>query len=531
MLSTPDSPSLYVGLGCSTQSFSAVVLEVGRDLRHIVCQHALQFDRDFPSYGTTSGVHRGADRREVWSSPVMWADALDRMMAAIADALGPDRARIAAIAGSGQQHGSIYLNARAEEVWRGLDPSRGLAGQLHGTFTREQAPVWMDESTSVQCREIEQALGGAEATAQLTGSSAYERFTGPQIRKFFQQHPGEYRNTRRIHLVSSYLASLLVGADAPLDPGDGAGTNLMDLRAGRWSRSALEATAADLEARLPALQPSWTIAGTLSPFWRQRHGLPAASAVAWSGDNPCSRVGTGIIGEGRLAISLGTSDTVFACTPEPRAGASHVFGSPAGGFMSLVCFRNGSLARERIRDEHGLDWQRFSQALAASPPGNGGALMLPWFEPEITPHVSTPGVRRFALDAHDAAGNVRAVVEAQMMAMANHSEHVSQASVDRIIATGGASANRSILQVMADVFGADVYSLDVGNSACLGAALRAFHAHCLADGHPVPWPDVVKGFTDPRPDSRVTPIESHTAVYARLRPRYAELERQAAGGS
>ena len=131
-----------------------------------------------------------------------------------------------------------------------------------------------------------------------------------------------------------------------------------------------------------------SIAGPLSQYWQRRYGFPPAAVVAWSGDNPCSLVGTGIVDEGRLAISLGTSDTVFAFTREPREGASHVFGSPAGGFMNLVCFRNGSLARERIRDEHGLDWDGFSRALEQSPAGNGGALMLPWFEPEITPHVA-----------------------------------------------------------------------------------------------------------------------------------------------
>jgi len=102
--------------------------------------------------------------------------------------------------------------------------------------------------------------------------------------------------------------------------------------------------------------------------------------------------------------------------------------------------------------------------------------MLPWFEPEITPPVSRPGVRRFDLDEHDSSGNVRALVEAQMMSMAIHSRWMG-VEVKTIHATGGASANRAILQVMADVFGADVYQFDVGNSACLGAALRAFHAH------------------------------------------------------
>ena len=38
---------------------------------------------------------------------------------------------------------------------------------------------------------------------------------------------------------------------------------------------------------------------------------------------------------------------------EPRVdstGTGHVFGSPTGEFMGLTCFKNGSLARERIRD-------------------------------------------------------------------------------------------------------------------------------------------------------------------------------------
>jgi xylulokinase len=62
---------------------------------------------------------------------------------------------------------------------------------------------------------------------------------------------------------------------------------------------------------------------------------------------------------GNVVISLGTSDTFFAAMPGPKTdpgGFGHVFGNPAGGFMSLICFRNGSLAREALRDRLGLDW-------------------------------------------------------------------------------------------------------------------------------------------------------------------------------
>jgi xylulokinase len=518
---------LYLGIDSSTQGLTAIVLEIDRDSRRIVFQHTLNFDRDVPEYGTSAGVFRGDDPREVWSSPLLWADALERMVGVITGALGDEVTRIEAISGSAQQHGSVYLNRTAADVWRTLDPHRALAPQLARTFSRDRSPVWLDASTTDQCREIERLLGGAEATARLTGSRAYERFTGPQIRKFAERDPVAYAETSRVHLVSSYLASLLAGCDAPIDPGDGAGMNLMDITSLHWLPAALDATAPGLAARLPGLAPSSTNVGSLSSYWQRRYGLPAASVIAWSGDNPCSLVGTGIVDETRLAVSLGTSDTVFAFTPTPGVKASHVFGAPTGGYMSLVCCRNGSLTRERIRDEHRLDWPGFTRALAETPPGNDGAMMLPWFEPEITPHVAAAGVRRFDLDPADAARNVRAVVEAQMMAMANHADGVAEGRFQRIIATGGAATNRAILQVMADVFGVDVYPLESSNSACLGAALRAYHAERLSHGESIPWSEVVRGFTDSRDEDRVSPLSANVELYARLRRVYAQREAEA----
>ena len=82
-----------------------------------------------------------------------------------------------------------------------------------------------------------------------------------------------------------------------------------------------------------------------------------------------------------------------------RTGTGHVFGAPTGDYMGLTCFKNGSLARERIRDAFGLSWDSFSEALRRTPPGNGGRILLPWFEPEITPPVPTPGVHRYGLGA------------------------------------------------------------------------------------------------------------------------------------
>jgi len=206
----------------------------------------------------------------------------------------------------------------------------------------------------------------------------------------------------------------------------------------------------------------------------------------------------------------------------------HVFGSPTGGYMPLICCKNGSLAREAVRNQFGLDWPGFSDALGRRPAGNGGAILLPWFDAEITPTVLEPGARRYGLDRTDAAENVRAVVEAQMLSLAIHSEWMG-VRVNRIHATGGASQNPAILQVMADVFGAEVCVVGGGNAAALGAALRAYHAEQRALGREMPWDEVVAGFTEPWPASTVHPIPEHVAVYAEMRKAYKACEAHALG--
>jgi xylulokinase len=305
----------------------------------------------------------------------------------------------------------------------------------------------------------------------------------------------------------------------------------MDLRMRQWSPVALDATAPGLAAKLPPIAESWTDLGPLSPFWQQRHGLPAARVIVWSGDNPCSLVGTGLVHEGVVAVSLGTSDTVFGPMREPRVdptGTGHVFRAPTGDYMGLTCFANGSLARERLRDAVGRGWQGFSDALRGTPPGNRGTILLPWFVPEITPHVAAPGARRYGPPSSEPAADVRAVVEGQMMAMAAHARWMGVA-IATIHATGGASVNADVLQVMADVFGAEVYRFEAGNSAALGAALRAWHADERAAGHERDWDDVVAGLAEPVASSRVSPRPELRTLYDDMLDVRAACEAHALG--
>ena len=519
--------NLYLGLDSSTQSLSAIIIDL--DTRKVVFDDSVNYDESLPHYGTQNGVLENADPKVVHSPPLMWVEALDLLFDKIKTE-GVPLGDIQAISGSGQQHGSVYLKAEAANALSNLDSSKSLVENLEDIFSRDTSPIWMDSSTRTECDEICNALGGLQATAEATGSTTFERFTGPQIRKFYKTEPNAYNNTAHIALVSSFMASIIAGKIAPIDHGDGAGMNLMDIQSKSWHSAALDATAPGLSDRLPPLAESWKVIGPVSPYFADKYGVnPSAQALAWSGDNPNSVVGLGLIREGLVAISLGTSDTYFgtmkACKTDPR-GEGHVFVSPTGDYMTLICFKNGSLAREAIREAHNLDWNGFAQALQSTPSGNDGKIMLPYFEPEIVPNVLNPGVHRFDLDENDASGNCRAVVEAQMMSMRIHSEWMG-VRPSAIYVTGGASVNPEIIQIMADVQNCPIHQFEVTNSAALGAALRAAHGHLNASGQNTSWETILQGIAEPTPGSIVEP--SNTDIYNDLVKKYAECEQSALG--
>jgi len=520
----------FLGLDSSTQGLTAVVIdyETGE-----ILLHQIKYEERLPKYGTTSGFYN-LGNNVFHSSPLMWADALDLMFEDLKK-LGVDFAEIAAISGSGQQHGSIYLNCKGRKILESLSPDSSLAENLRGAFSRETSPIWMDSSTETECREIREALGGTSKAIAKTGSDVFERFTGPQIRAFYKRDPGSYSNTTDIALVSSYMASLLKGGIVPIDPGDGAGMSLMDIRTKNWLEEAVFATAPDLENKLPPIRPSNTFIGLMSNYFVSKYGFkPNTEIFCWSGDNPNSLIGTGAVRPGQITISLGTSDTLFAYMPELKTdpnGEGHVFGAPTGDYMAMIVFKNASLIRERLKNEYlgaSASWEDFSDALRSTPVGNNGRIMLPYFVAEIVPRVNNPRVYRYGgLTEEDGMSNIRALVEAQMMTMYLHSRWIG-GEFKEIHVTGGASQNREILRIMSDVFGSTVKAYRVTNSAALGAAIRAAHAYLHRHGQKVNWDELVDRFVIA--EFEVEPVRKNNAIYRELIPLYKMCEDHALRG-
>jgi xylulokinase len=512
--------SYALGLDASTQSFSALVIDVDQDT--VVAEASVNFGERLPQYNAPSGFIPGGEKGEVHADPRMWLDALELLLTDLSELC--DLSKISAISGAGQQHGSVYLNDKWFYEVDSLSASNSLSEQLSETFSRPSSPIWMDTSTGEECREIAAAVGGDAVVGAKSGSIAIERFTGPQIRRFFKEEPTAYAATSRIHLVSSFICSVLIGADAPIDTGDGAGMNLVNIDTWDWDADLLEATAPDLRQKLPDVQPGDHVAGNLSDYFIEKYGFSATVPVTiFTGDNPSSLVGMGASQPGKVVVSLGTSDTFFAAMPEvvaDPAGCGHVFGNPSGGSMSLQCFINGSLAREAVKDKFGYDWAQFTQAFANTPCGNHGNLMVPFFSPEISPRIDLEAPILKGSSAfekwEDADSAIRACVEGQFLNMKCRSDWM-QLKPEVIYITGGASQNDAIAQVIADIFQAKVQRLAVTGSVGLGAAMRA-----ASNSLGKPISELEETFCHPEAGSTLQP-KAEAAIYDIARDRFTSL--------
>ncbi|KAJ7756391.1 hypothetical protein DFH07DRAFT_820396 [Mycena maculata] len=483
---------LFLGLDLSTQQLKAVLISEDAAVIH---ESAVRFDMDLPQYGTTNGAILGPAEGEVTSPVAMWLDAIDLLMERMKQT-GIQFGQIAAISGAGQQHGSVYWSKSAEGALGTLNAALTLREQLAPkAFSIQRAPIWQDSSTTQDCRALEDAIGGAQELADLSGSRAYERFTGTQIAKIRRLEPEAYGATSRISLVSSFIPSLFLGHIAPIEVSDASGMNLMNVLSCKWDDRLLEASGGSgLRSKLgPEPVPGGTSLGRINGWWTTRWGFSSDCIIApFTGDNPATVVSLSAPGDALL--SLGTSTTLLlsippADTPPKRFTTSHLLSHPTtlDAQIAMLCYKNGALAREQVRDQYSeRDWAVFNAAVEATPPGNDGYIGLYFPLPEIIPpnilghfFYQVQDGKALAVESIPSDHHPRAILESQFLSIRSRIAAIlppHAPRLRRLVVTGGSSQNETIRQFAADLFGMKVYVSHTKEAAAMGGALLAKYA-------------------------------------------------------
>ncbi|KAJ7104175.1 hypothetical protein B0H15DRAFT_808855 [Mycena belliarum] len=483
---------LFLGLDLSTQQLKAVLISEDDAVVH---ESAVHFDNDLPQYETTNGAILGPADGEVTSPVAMWLDAIDLLLERMKQA-GIQFSEITAISGAGQQHGSVFWSTNAESALASLDATLTLREQLApNAFSIQRAPIWQDSSTTEDCRALEDAIGGPQELADLSGSRAYERFTGTQIAKIRRLDSGAYGATSRISLVSSFIPSLFLGHIAPIEVSDASGMNLMDVLTCKWDARLLDACGGPaLRYKLgPEPVPGGTCLGKISDWWTRRWGFSADCIIApFTGDNPATVVSLSAPGDALL--SLGTSTTLLlsippADIPPKRFTTSHLLAHPTtlDAQIAMLCYKNGALAREQVRDiYYDRHWHLFNEAVESTPTGNNGYMGLYFPLPEIIPpnivgnfFYKAKDDNVSAVDSLPEDAHARAILESQFLSIRSriaailppHAPHLN-----RLVMAGGSSGNETIRQLAADLFDMKVYVSHTKEAAGMGGALLAKYA-------------------------------------------------------
>ncbi|RYC62952.1 hypothetical protein CHU98_g3271, partial [Xylaria longipes] len=415
------SKELLKSIGLCFYSKALQSIVISSDLT-VVSEAKVDFDADFGAkYGIKKGVRINDEEGEVFQPVAMWVEAVDLVLARLREK-GCPMDRISGVSGSGQQHSSVYWNGDAEKALKSLDPKRSLLEQLgERVLAYEFAPNWQDHSTQKECDDFDAHLGDPQKLANVSGSAAHHRFTGTQILRMRRRRPQVYEATARISLCSSFLASVFLGSIAPFDISDVTGMNLWDISAQTWNQKLLELTAGSADS-VPALRAKLgevpldggVILGNVSPYFVSRFGFSKECRItAFTGDNPATILSLPLRPLDAI-VSLGTSSTFLMNTPNYRPDPSyHFMNHPTtkGHYMFMLCYKNGGLAREKVRDalpkpDEKDPWANFNKAVLETPPldvrgdGDPAKLGLYFPLPEIVPNVQA-GTWRYTCDARD----------------------------------------------------------------------------------------------------------------------------------
>jgi xylulokinase len=408
----------------------------------------------------------------------------------------------------------------------------GLTGQMHGLVLLDEvgkvlrpAILWNDQRTGAQCDEIRSRIG-KERLIRITGNDALTGFTAPKILWVQQNEPELYARAKHILLPKDYIRFCLTG-DYAMDKADGSGTILFDLKNRDWSPDILSALGIDPEW-LPPTYEGPAITGQINSQAALETGLKQGTpVVGGGGDQSAQAVGVGTVQPGIIALTLGTSGVVFASTESPLIepeGRLHAFCHAAPNrwhFMGVMLSAAGSLQWYRDTLAPGISFDDLVNEATAVSPGSEGLLFLPYLTGERTPHPDplARGAWIGLTNRHTRAHLTRAVLEGVAFGIKDSFTLIKNAGlgkIDQVRISGGGAKSPLWRQIMADVLGVELVTVNTTEGAAFGAALLAAVGVSTFKDVPAACEATIQitGRTSP---------SAHSARYLEVYPRYQAL--------
>jgi len=409
--------------------------------------------------------------KPMWTEqdPEAWWLAVKKTIKAVVKACKAKKSDVKAIGLSGQMHGSVFLNRKGQVI--------------------RPALLWNDQRTAAECDEITKRAGGREALIEMVANPALTGFTAPKLLWLRNHEPKNYAALSHLLLPKDDVRRRLTGEFAT-DASDASGMLLLDVKKRNWSKELLSKLEID-PSILATVYESEQVTGTLLADVASELGLSTeCKVVGGAGDCAAGAVGNGIVKQGILTASLGTSGVMFCHSDEPQydvQGRLHTFCHAVHGkwhMMGVTLSAAGSLqwfvnqvCKELLQKKGSDPYQVMNNEAGEVAPGSEGLFFLPYLAGERTPYVD-PNARGCFIgltNKHSRGHMARSVMEGVAYSLRESLSILSQLKVPvkEIRVSGGGAKSQLWKQILADSFGQKACTINAEQGPAYGVALLA----------------------------------------------------------
>ncbi|RKT24906.1 xylulokinase [Paraburkholderia sp. RAU2J] len=453
-----------IGVDIGTQSTKALLVD-----QHgaIVAQHASSYHPDTP--------------KPLWAEqwPAVWLKAVVEC--------------IAACVGAAKQAGIAASSIKALCV----SSLYGGSGIPVDSDMRPLAPclIWMDRRATAQ---VEWVRGNVdlERLYAITGNGVDSYYGYTKMLWLRDREPDVWARTRFFLPPNAYVIYMLTGEVAVDHSSAGNIGGVYDIGKHDWSDEALDMLGIPATMMPERLVESTDVVGGLLSQWTEQLGLDAGTAIVAGGvDAAMATFAAGVTRAGQHVAMIGTSmcwgyinqsvDARHGLVSMPHVFNGlhdiYVFGGAITAGASVTWFREQFCHAEieaARATPHGDPHRLLEESAAKVPAGSDGVMFLPYLMGERSPVWDAKASGAFVGLSlfHTRAHLYRAVLEGVSFALKHNIEagrEGAQSLDDKLIVVGGAAHSDLWMQIIADITGYPVYTIEQDVEAAMGAALLA----------------------------------------------------------
>lgn len=453
-----------IGVDIGTQSTKALLVDGNGT---IVAKHSAAYQPDTP--------------RLLWAEqwPQVWFDAVLECVGACVEAAcgqGIAASSIGAVCVSSLYGGS------------GIPVDNDLR-PLHPCL------IWMDRRATDQVDWVRENVDLAQLYA-ITGNGVDSYYGFTKMLWLREHRPDVWANTRYFLPPNAYVIYLLTGEIAVDHSSAGNIGGVYDFTRRDWSDVMLDTLGIPATMMPERLVESTDVVGGLLSQWSERLGLPAGTPIVAGGvDAAVATFAAGATRVGQHVAMIGTSmcwgyinqavDARHGLISMPHVFNGrrdmYVFGGAITAGASVTWFReqfcHAEIEAARALP-HGDPHVLLEEAASRIPAGSDGVMFLPYLMGERSPVWDAKASGAFVgLNlVHTRAHLYRAVLEGVAFALKHNIEagrKGAQFLDDKLIVVGGAAYSGLWMQIIADITGYPVYTIEQEVEAAMGAALLA----------------------------------------------------------